>query len=247
MIRLNSLHVRYGRTEALKGVRFDVHRGEILGVLGHNGAGKTTTLRTLCGLITPVSGGVEILDPSIADSPDRMEFKLRLGFCPDEPFQFPYLSGREMLSFMGSLYRMDPAAMNSRIDALLARLTLTTDANRMIHSYSRGMKRKLAIAGSILHEPDYWILDEPAESLDPVALHNFKRLAREVRDLNRAVVISTHQLSLAETLCDRLVILHQGATVFDGSIESLKRTVFAEVSSLEEIYFSLFGNMANSV
>lgn len=247
MIRLEDVHLHYGSIDALKGVSFGIRRGEILGLLGHNGAGKTTSMRLICGLLAPSSGRIEIDDPAIPITPDRREFKARLGYCPEEPFHFPYLSGREMLHFLGCLYGKPPSYLAPRISSLLERFDLRSSADRLIHSYSRGMKRKLSILGSMLHEPDYWILDEPTESLDPVAIRTLKDMSREFRDARRAVVISTHQLALAESLCDRLVILHQGSVIFDGTMETLRHASFSEFSSLEDIYVSLFGSLTKSV
>lgn len=241
MINLTGVSKIYGAFEALNGISFTIQRGEILGVLGHNGAGKTTTLRLLTSLIEPTRGEIEILDPEITPRPDGSGFKSRVGYLPDEPFLFPYLTGREMLYFMGSLYQVDPETIRARTNHFLKLLEIGETADRLIKTYSRGLRRKISLIGSLLHEPLYWFLDEPTESLDPMATYVLKDLIAEAKSRRRAIVVSTHQLGLAENLCDRLVILHQGSLIFDGTMQTLHMLTNFKLSSLEDIYFMLFG------
>jgi len=230
VIRLTNITKRFGTTEALRGVTFAIHPGEVLGLLGHNGAGKTTTLRLITTLADPTEGTI--------DRPP--EFKRRLGYFPDDPFLFDYLTGREMLYFMASLYGISREAIQPRTRHLLELLELDKKADQLLVTYSRGMRRKISLAGSLLHDPVYWLMDEPTEALDPVAVRNLKDLISSRRELNRAVVISTHQLALAEAVCDRLVILDHGCVIFDGTLTELKERAPVH-ATLEDIYLQLVG------
>jgi len=227
LIRLAQVTKRFGDREALRRVDLALQRGEVVALIGHNGAGKTTTLRLMAGLLDPSEGTIQ--------RPEN--FKAEMGYLPDEPFAFDYLTGWEMLCFIASLYRLPKDEVQPRIRHYLKLFELDKQADRLIKTYSRGMKRKTALIGSLLHRPAYWLLDEPAESLDPVALRNLKELIRDARSKHRGIMVSTHDLFLAESLCDRLVILRSGSVVFSGTMDDLRAR--AAATSLEEIYFNL--------
>ncbi len=222
MIRVKDLVKHYGRKPALNGISFTIRPGEVLALLGHNGAGKTTTLRLIAGLLDENSGSIE-------RPPD---FKTKLGFLPDEPFLFEYLTGREMLYFMAGLYRIPRGEIRRRTQYLLQRFELDKAADQLIVAYSRGMRRKISLIGSLLHDPAYWVLDEPTESLDPMAICCLKDLIASRRQENKAVLISTHQLAIAESVCDRLVLLNRGMIVFDGPLQTLN-------GPLEDFYMAM--------
>jgi len=222
MIRIHNLKKCYGTKEALKGISFEIRRGEVLAILGHNGAGKTTTLRVITTLLDPTEGSIE-------RPPD---FKSVLGFLPDDPFLFEYLTGREMLHFMASLYGIPRPEVHQQTRYYLELFELTRQADQLITTYSRGMRRKISLIGSLLHDPIYWLLDEPTESLDPVAIKNLKDLIATRKAENRAILISTHQLALVESICDRLIILNQGTIVFTGPVSEM-------AISLEDLYLTV--------
>jgi len=228
MIQLSDVTRRFGCKEVLRSLNFELRPGEVSGLLGHNGAGKTTTLRLITGLLGPSAG-------SISRPPD---FKRSMGFLPDEPFLFDYLTGREMLYFMGALYGLPRTAIRERVQRLLGLFELDREADQLLKAYSRGMRRKVSLIGSILHDPEYWLLDEPTESLDPLAVKNLKDLVRLRRSRGGAILISTHQLPLVESLCDRMLVLHHGNLIFDGSMEQMQSVVNGR-STLEEVYLHL--------
>ncbi len=228
MIRLAQVTKRFGTKEALKRVDLTLDRGEIVGLIGHNGAGKTTALRLMAGILDPCEGAIE----------RPLDFRAQLGYLPDEPFAFDFLTGKEMLYFMAALYQLPEDAVQPKIRYYLQLFELDRQADQLIRTYSRGMKRKTALIGSMLHDPAYWLLDEPTESLDPLAIRNLKELIRFARAENRGVVVSTHQLPFAESLCNRLVLLNCGRVVFSGTMNELRARV-ASTTSLEDIYFSL--------
>lgn len=222
MIHAQDLVKHFGRTEALKGITFTLRPGEVLALLGHNGAGKTTTLRLITALLDPTSGSIK----------RPADFKSKLGFLPDEPFLFDYLTGREMLYFMASLYKIRREEIQPRAQHYLQLFELGKAADQLMVAYSRGMRRKISLIGSLLHDPVYWLLDEPTESLDPVAIRNLKELIASRKRENKAVLISTHQLAVAEAVCDRLLILNQGSIVFDGPLQALE-------TPLEDFYLAI--------
>lgn len=231
MIRLAHVTKMFGRKEALKHLDFSLDRGEIVGLIGHNGAGKTTALRLMAGILDPSEGSIQ--------RPEN--YQALLGYLPDEPFAFDYLTAVEMLYFVAALYQLPKDLVQPKIEYYLQLFELEPQADHLIKTYSRGMKRKTALIGSLLHEPAYWLLDEPTESLDPVAIRNLKDLIKSARNANRGVVVSSHQLPLVETLCDRLVILNRGSVIFNGTMVELRARVTSP-DSLEDIYFSLMSS-----
>lgn len=218
----------FGAKTAVQRLTFTLARGEVVALLGHNGAGKTTTLRLAASLLDPTEG--EITRPP--------QFKAQLGYLRDEPALFDYLTGREMLQFVAALYQIPRRLVDCRARHLIELFELERHADRLVHTYSRGMRRKLALVMALQHDPAYWLLDEPTEALDPVAARTLKQLMMTGRNEGRGILISTHQMALAESLCDRLVILHRGACVFDGPLAKLQERTEG-TASLEDIYFNL--------
>lgn len=234
MITIQRLSKSYGRKEALRDVHFTIRRGEALALLGHNGAGKTTTLRLLCGLLQPSGGSIESSDPLAPPA-----CKAGLGFVADEPVMFDYLSGNEMVHFVGALYRLQQEEIDERAAGYFQRFEMNGTRNGLIRSYSRGMRQKTALIASLIHDPHYWFLDEPDRALDPVAMKTLKDLIQQFKAENKAVVISTHRLDVAESVCDRMAILNEGTTLFEGDMKELRTMTGMECSTLEEIYVRL--------
>ncbi len=234
MITIKNLVKSYGKKQALRNVAFSIHRGEALALLGHNGAGKTTTLRLLCGLLLPDSGRIESSD-SMAPPANKDD----LGFVSDEPILFDYLTGNEMVHFVGTLYRQTRKEIDERAARYFQFFEMNGTRNGLIRSYSRGMRQKTALIASLIHDPHYWFLDEPDRALDPVAMKTLKDLIQQFKSENKAVVISTHRLDVAESVCDRMAILNEGTTLFEGDMKELRTMTGMECSTLEEIYVRL--------
>lgn len=204
--------------QALKGISFEIKPGTITGFLGANGAGKTTTIKCL-------------LDLAFADSGETFFFgargltaeaKERIGFLPERPYFYEYLTGREFLRFYGELTRVsknDP--LQDRIDSLLGRVGLGHAGDRQLRSYSKGMLQRIGIAQALIHEPELIILDEPMTGLDPDGRYEVREIIRETAAAGTAVFFSSHLLPDAEELCERLVILKQGELVYEGTTRNL--------------------------
>ncbi len=204
---------------AVKGVSFDVRRGEIFGFLGPNGAGKTTTIKMLTGLIAP-SGGEAFLFGKPVPTPASRE---RLGFLPENPYVYPYLTPREFVELSGQLSGMRGAKLRSRTAEVLELVKITYAADRQVRRLSKGMLQRAGLAAALVSDPEMLILDEPMSGLDPVGRKEVKDLIFAERDRGRTVFFSTHILGDVEAMCDRVAILREGKVVVSGALRSLLR------------------------
>ena len=205
------------KSTAVSNVSIQVEPGTIHGLLGPNGAGKTTTLKMLLGLVRPTGGTFEVLG---MDS-TRPSGRRRLGFLPEQPYFPVNLTARQAMRFYGSLGGVDAAQIPERTAALLARVGLTDAERTELSKFSRGMLQRLGIAQALLGNPDVVILDEPASGLDPVGQRDVRNLMLELRDKGVTVLLSSHQLSEVEAVCDQVTILNRGTVAAEGDINSL--------------------------
>jgi ABC-2 type transport system ATP-binding protein len=208
------------KVEAVRGISFEVHRGDIFGFLGPNGAGKTTTLKMLTGLITPTSGTATILGQPVP-SPDAMG---KVGFLPENPYVYPYLTPREFVSLCGRLNGMSGAALRKATEAAIERVGITYAMDRPASNLSKGMLQRAGLAAALVHGPELLVLDEPMSGLDPVGRKEVRDLIVEEAEAGRTVFFSSHILSDVELLCDHVCILRQGSVVAAGSIDDLLRS-----------------------
>jgi sodium transport system ATP-binding protein len=210
---------RFGPVAAVDGVSLSVAPGEIVGLLGPNGAGKTTTLRMLAGILTPDEGGVTVGGLDIHRHP--LEAKRRLGFLSGDTQLYQRLSTREVLRYFGRLYGMTEPRIQARTEQLVEELEMGEFAARPCGTLSSGQKQRANIARAFLHEPDLLILDEPTVALDVISGQFIVESIRRRRDAGRGVLFSTHIMSEAEYLCDRILLLHRGRVIDQGSLEDL--------------------------
>ncbi len=202
---------------ALRGVSFSVAEGECFGYLGPNGAGKTTTLKVLTGLMTPTEGEVRLLGGPPSDAMAR----LQLGYLPENPYFYEHLTPLEALEFYGRLSGMTASDVRSRADTLLARVQLEDARDRRIRGFSKGMRQRFGLAAALLHEPQLLMLDEPLSGLDPAGRRLVKEIILAEREKGRTVFLCSHVLADVQELCDRVVILHTGKVVREGTIHEL--------------------------
>ena len=210
---------------ALHPLNLAVEEGEVFGFLGPNGAGKTTTLKILMGLVFPTSGSARILGMELDDP--RM--KAQIGFLPEQPYFYDYLTGRELLRYYGQLSGMDASGLISKVDAALDRVGLRDAANLQLRKFSKGMLQRVGIAQAILHDPKVVFLDEPMSGLDPMGRREVRDLIEGLKAEGKTVFFSTHILADAEALCDRVAIIHQGQLRRVGAVEELTAGLTAKV------------------
>lgn len=239
MIRLTNLTKRYGSFTAVDGINLDVPRGELFGFLGPNGAGKTTSLRMIAGILRPTGGTVEI--GGVDMSRDPMAAKAKLGFIPDRPFIYEKLTGAEFLRFVAGLYGQAGPAVDRRASELLALFDLEQWRDELVESYSHGMRQKLIISSAFVHRPEVIVVDEPMVGLDPKAARILKDLFREYTHRGHTIMMSTHTLEVAETLCDRIAIIAGGKIRASGTMADLRRDAAGGAQGLEDIFLKLTG------
>jgi ABC-2 type transport system ATP-binding protein len=242
MIRLTHLTKRYGGFTAVNGIDLDVPRGELFGFLGPNGAGKTTTLRMIAGILRPTSGTVEIGGINLAVDP--VGAKTKLGYIPDRPFIYEKLTGAEFLRFVAGLYDQEGAVVEHRARELLALFDLEEWRDELVESYSHGMRQKLIISSAFVHRPEVIVVDEPMVGLDPKAARILKDLFREYTNRGHTIMMSTHTLEVAETLCDRIAIMQGGEIRAAGTMQELRSSAEAGQTGLEQIFLRLTGDHA---
>ena len=242
MIQLRSLTKRYGKFTAVNSIDLRVARGEIFGFLGPNGAGKTTTLRMIAGILRPTAGTVLIGDVDVVKEP--LVAKAKLGYIPDRPFIYEKLTGSEFLRFVAGLYDQQGPDVDNRARELLALFDLEEWRDELVESYSHGMRQKLIISSAFVHRPEVIVVDEPMVGLDPKAARILKDLFREYVSRDHTIMMSTHTLEVAESLCDRIAIIQGGTIRAEGTMSDLRTQSQDGTERLESIFLKLTGEEA---
>lgn len=237
ILEANHLTRTFGDFVAVDDVSFILNPGEIVGFLGPNGAGKTTTIKMLTGLLGPSSGSARVAGFDLTESP--MEAKARIGYVPDTPNLYGKLKAQEYLRFIGQLYKVPPALVEERIRPLLDLFELTDVAGNYLDTFSHGMQQKVAIIGGFLHDPQIVFMDEPTVGLDPRSARLIKDLMIRNRDRGKTIFFSTHILEIAQTMCDRVIIINKGRIIADAQVEELRR--MRGDQTLEDIFLELTG------
>jgi ABC-2 type transport system ATP-binding protein len=234
-LRATQLSKRYSGLHVVHRVSLTVRPGEIVGYLGPNGSGKTTTARMLAGLLEPSNGTVEYDGRDIRN--DLVAYRKRLGYVPEEPYLYPFLSGREYLQLVGRLREMPEPLLEAKIDGFLQLFNLRHAGDQSIASYSKGMRQKVVISAALMHDPDVVIFDEPETGLDVTTTMMLRHLVRTLASRGKAILYSSHILEVVEKVCDRILVLHQGKVVADDTIERLRTTLSR--GSLEGVFAQL--------
>ena len=232
MLHIDHLTKSYGSKKAVDDLTLHISPGEIYGFIGHNGAGKTTTLRSVAGIQSFDSGEITVCGRSIRTDP--LACKQMMGYIPDNPDLYEYMTGIRFLNFIADVYGVSAEDRKRRIDEVAGRLELTNDLGQPIASYSHGMKQKLAVVATWLHRPRLILMDEPFVGLDPMASRLLKDMMREVCNEGGAIFFSTHVLEVAEKLCDKIAIIRQGKLVRAGTMDEVRGD-----ESLEEVFLEL--------
>lgn len=237
MIRFENVTKTYagGATKAVNNLNLEIEGGKVFGFLGPNGAGKTTTIKMMTGILRPDHGHIWLEDVEIGTDP--IAAKRMFGFVPDTFEMFERLTGLEYLNFLADVYQVGAAERKAHMERYLPMYELEGAISQQIRSFSHGMKQKLQLIGSTIHQPRIWILDEPMVGLDPASMHALKKEMREYCDSGKTVFFSTHVLDVAERLCDEIGIIRQGELILKGAPETLMRNDSA--SSLEDVFLNL--------
>jgi len=238
MIELSGISKTYAKSavKAVDDLSLTVRDGEIFGFLGPNGAGKTTTIKVLTGILRADSGHARVDGVDIASDP--LGAKRRIGYVTDNPELFARLKAAEYLNFVADVYGVDTASRQARVAEYTSLFEIKDALGGSIGSFSHGMKQKLLITASLLHDPQNWVLDEPMVGLDPKAAFTLKEIMRTRAAAGKTVFFSTHVMEVAEKLCDRLAIINKGRIVFTGTLAELKAMQGAD-GSLESLFLEL--------
>jgi ABC-2 type transport system ATP-binding protein len=211
ILKVNALRKSYGALEVVKGISFDIKRGEVFGLLGPNGAGKTTTISMITALIQPDDGEINVGGIMLSAQPDMV--KRKLGLVPQELALYPTLSAKDNLFFFGSIYGLRGKQLRERIDEVLEIVQLKDRAKDAIETYSGGMKRRINIAAGLLHEPDILFLDEPTVGVDPQSRNAIFESLEKLKAKGLTILYTTHYMEEAQRLCDRVAIIDQGEII----------------------------------
>jgi len=238
-IHIENLRKNYGDVVAVRDLCLDVAPGEIFCYLGPNGAGKTTTIKILAGLLRPTAGLARIMGYDIQSEP--VAAKRLIGYIPDHPYLYEKLTGRDFFYFIADLFGIDRGMAEKRLNEYFELFGLKGDADTFIENYSHGMRQKLVFSISLMHDPKALIVDEPMVGLDPRSARTLKTLLRQkARRENMAIFLSTHTLSVAEELADRIGVLHRGELLFVGTLAEMHQKL-GKSGNLEEMFLSLTG------
>jgi ABC-2 type transport system ATP-binding protein len=238
-VELKGVVKRYNEILAVNQVDLTIKTGEIFGLLGPNGSGKSTTMKMLLGLVQPDAGSVTVLGTQVQRDP--VAVKQMIGYVPEAPRLYEFLTGIEYLDFIGDVYGMQTAEKKSRINEYLKAMQLEGREGDMITSYSEGMKQKIALISAFLHRPKLLIMDEPLNALDPRSARIIKDFLQELKAQGVTTIISTHVLEIAQAMCDRVGIMYQGKLLALGNMGELRQMAKLPDSGLEDIFLKLTG------
>ena len=239
MIEFINLGKKFGGLVAVKDLTLTVPRGEFFAMLGPNAAGKTTTLKILAGLMKPTSGSARVCGFDVQLQP--LEARRRMAYVPDFPFLYDKLTAWEFFRFTGQLFQMDDTRIEANAQALVARFHLDDFVNRPLEGLSHGTRQRVAIVSALLHEPEVFVIDEPMVGLDPQHARVVKDVLKERSLKGMTVLVSTHQLSVAEEMADRIGIIHDGKLIAVGTREELRQQSGAS-GPLEDVFLTLIAS-----
>lgn len=242
MIEVKQVSKRFGDFTAVQDVSFRVEAGEVYGLLGENGAGKTTTMRMMATILQPTEGDIEISGYSVRRDPVEVRRRIGILFGGDVGL-YNRLTARENIAYFGSLYGLEPARLKERIDSLSRMLDMDEFIDRRVGAFSRGMKQKVAIARTLVHDPDVILLDEPSTGLDVTAANIFRRMVSRMQDEGKTILFSSHNMGEINKLCKRIALIHKGRLRFAGTLENLREKF--GIVDLDDIFMAVVEGSEN--
>jgi len=238
MLKINHLSKHFGENAAVNDVSFDVKPGEIFSLIGPNSSGKTTIIKTIAGLLQPTDGNIQVGECDVAINPEQT--KAQIGYIPDEPSIWPYMTGEEFLYFTQALFGVDEKERKERLPKLLMPFNLAGLERQYFEEYSRGNKQKFSIMAALSHEPKLLLIDEPIVGLDPTSAETAKRMFVNFARQGGAVLLVTHTLQVAQDISNRIGFLKKGTLAAVGTMEELRwRAALGPNATLEDIYRKL--------
>jgi ABC-2 type transport system ATP-binding protein len=228
VLEIEGVSKSFGKVQAVHNINFSVETGRIYGVLGPNGAGKTTTIRMIMNILLPDSGQIRLFGQSMEDG-----LKRRIGYLPEERGLYAKMKVLDMLVFLGELHELSPGVAVARSREWLKRVELDSWEQKKVEDLSKGMQQKIQFVGTIMHQPDLIILDEPFAGLDPINTQMVKNIILELKADNRAIMFSTHLMEVAEKICDDILLIDKGEKVLDGDLVSIKKQYGSNAIQLE--------------
>ena len=236
---ITSLVKNFGNVKAINDLTLSVEEGQVFGLLGPNGSGKSTLMKIMIGLIRPTSGSVQIFGKNPQSDPT--EVRKMVGYVPESPRLYDFLTAREYLDFVGDLYGVPPEEKGERIEQFLEAFELKGREDEMLGGFSQGMKQKVIITSALIHRPKLLIMDEPLNGLDPRSAKIVKDLLHKLAGEGVTTIFSTHILEIAQAICDRVAIMYKGALLSEGNVNDLKKMAGMQGSSLEDVFLKLTG------
>ncbi|MBV9082656.1 MAG: ABC transporter ATP-binding protein [Acidobacteriaceae bacterium] len=238
-ISVRDLHKVYGGVHAVDGLSVQVRRGSFFGFLGPNGAGKTTTIKVLTGLAQPTSGTVEVLGMKMPES--SLDIRREIGFVGDDTLLFDYLTGSEYLHFVARLYGIDRVLAKERARELIELFELSENPRKLIGEYSKGMRKRAAMAAALIHRPRLFLLDEPFEGVDAVGARLMKDILLQQVRHGATIFLTSHVLEVVERLCNEVAIINRGRVVVQGTMAELRQQAAEGAATLEDIFVNVVG------
>jgi ABC-2 type transport system ATP-binding protein len=226
IIKIDSLNKSFGKIKALDNLNLEIKRGELRGIIGPNGAGKTTAIRITSCILQPDSGNVLVDDMSIHR--DQIKIKSMIGYLPEEPNLYERFKARDLLRYFAELYGVPKNRIDDRINELLKLVNMSNRADDRINTFSKGLRQRIGIARALIHDPKIIIFDEPTMGLDPATAHNIREFIRGLKG-EKTIILCTHYMDEADSLCDRVAILNQGKIIDMGTPEYLKSKIHGDI------------------
>lgn len=238
-LEVESVSKHFGTTRAVHNVTLNVEPGQVFGFLGPNGSGKSTLMKMVLGLLRPDTGSIKVYGVDVQRDP--IGVKRVIGYVPETPRLYEFLTGVEYLDFVADTHRVEVQMKRERIKEFLGALDLEGRENEMISGYSQGMKQKVAIIAALLHKPKLLVLDEPLNGLDPRSARIVKDLIHGLKRENVTTIFSTHVMEIADAICDRILIMYEGEVLAEGTAAELRSKAGVAGSNLEEVFLKLTG------
>ena len=239
-IMLSGVSKSFGTLKAVNQLDLTVERGEIRGLLGPNGSGKSTTMKMILGLLKPDSGSISVCGIDVRTNP--VEAKGTIGYVPETPFLYEYLSAAEYLDLVGVAYGLDQTERKKRGGELLQALQMDKHVNEVMSGFSQGMRQKIALISALMHRPKVLILDEPLNGLDPRSARIVKEILHRLAGEGVSILFSTHVLEIADAICSKITIISNGSTIAEGTSQEIKALAGLKSSTLEDVFLKLTGS-----